>query len=362
MTLMVGTPAAGARIISDVVTTARGDFLSSLRRIHGDPRTWTVNIGEIMSVVSSAEELTVTVLVMGSTGICRLTSGSVLLAACAVDVAIGARQEIQFKVRLRSRRSKSLADATVIPVVWPDIDNLRFMVNTRNIDGTSNSTLSNGSTLATVENNGTLANQFTQISAGLRPTYVTNQLGGTHPVIRFVGDSIRFNQAASTGHFMADGSGCTIYIVYKRITGGSTVFLGTTGGGERGFLFWDRTPVDGSVGFYLYSSTIKIDLTSAANVMNTTQFNIVRVRVSSAGTPDVRIDVGGTSVASGNVTSFNTVTDFPLEIGGAPDTGFNANFDLAHLMIYAGDHDDTLSASVVDNILKHCGVSSFPAS
>jgi len=109
------------------------------------------------------------------------------------------------------------------------------VLHAQNANGLYNSGLSSGNTIATWENVGTSALDLTQSTAGARPTFTTNVVGG-QPILRFDGSDEMVAATAADWVFAADGTGSTLEIVYRQTATNPNNFqvLMSTQGGSCG--------------------------------------------------------------------------------------------------------------------------------
>lgn len=239
------------------------------------------------------------------------------------------------------------------PALWLDGDD---------IDGQRNSTLVNGQALASWINKGSLGGSMDQATVGLRPLFAASLLNGKGgATFDGVDDRLNSTLAASAFKFLHDGTGGSIYAVFRTNVSAAMVLASTRGsaGTSRGLtigtntLFRAQTSMSDGV-------AIQASVTGASNSLATNKFDVYASRLASAASPDLRVAVNGVSVGSVDATAFSALDPAATLVLGANATpGAFLAGDVACLLAYAADQSDAELSALQDFFQQKYGVT-FP--
>jgi len=246
----------------------------------------------------------------------------------------------------------------------PDASNLRVWLDGDDIDGTNNSTLTNGNTFAGWTNKGSLGGTMAQAVGANRPTFRTGVgPGGARPAADFDGaDFMLSSLAASAFTFMHDGTGATIYTVAKTTSSAARTLLATSTGAAANRGIGHRYNTSFSASYFMSDGVaLRINASSAAAAVTNGSFDVMASTLASADTPDMSIYVNGTSVATADATAFSAADPSnTLAIGANPGGAVAFLGPIYQAMVYAGSHDTATRAAVLAFLVAKAGVAGYP--
>jgi hypothetical protein len=246
----------------------------------------------------------------------------------------------------RSLRDPAWLAAVTARRAPPFAADLRVWVDPDDIDGAKNTTLTSGGVIGTIANKGTLGGTFVGTTGG-RPTFQPTAGAGGGPCMRFANTAgaCASSLPASSFAFMHDGSGCTIYSVFKTsVSQFGTIVATSTGAGTiRGIGF--RVSTTFRAGIYVSNGTLLIvNFNSANNVMTSGLHHVLSGTIRDRATGnDAEMFVEGVSVGGAAAGSaFSALAPAgTLTIGRTSADANRLIGDLGDLLIYAADHDAT---------------------
>jgi len=247
----------------------------------------------------------------------------------------------------------------------PDASNLRVWLDGDDIDGSNNSTLTNGNTFASWTNKGTLGGTMAQAVGANQPTFRTGVgPGGARPAADFDGvdDFMDSSLAASTFTFLHDGTGATIYTVAKTSLAGARTLLATGTGAAANRGIGHRYDTTFAANLYMSDGAVlRIYALSAINALTNGSFDMMASTLASADTPDASVYVNGTSVATGDAAAFSSAAPASTLRLGLNSAGIRPFLGpIYQAMVYAGSHDTATRAAVLAFLVAKAGVASYP--
>lgn len=266
---------------------------------------------------------------------------------------------------LATRRADGGGGGAVAP---PDAANMRAWMDSLDFDGSNNSTLTNGDSLAAVVNKGTLGGTFAQATGANRPTYTTGALNG-RPAALFDGnDNIVSSLTAADWAFLSDGSPFTIYTLAKTTSADPNAFqvlLATATGASaaRGLVYGpdDRSGLSRNDTQALAISNGSALVDNLAGTNNTAVSGVWNMLDAVRGVTTTSLYANGTQVATavaGALVAGNPTA--PLRFGAATNGTLPFAGLLATVVIYAGEHSPATQAQVWAWMAARYGVGSFP--
>lgn len=241
------------------------------------------------------------------------------------------------------RRPRRPSDFTLPPQA-----NLSVWLDGRDIDGQRNGTLSDGGSITTWTNKGSIADNPTQATPVNKPTFIASGLNGK-AIARFDGGDRVVFSTASDFTFMHDGTGSTVYSVVKTSTSAVHTICATSQGGAASVGCGHRYNSTFRTNFFVNDGVLtQINANSGNNAVLNGSFDVY-TSVLFDSSPDLTMYVQNVSVGTGNaVTTLPTgAPAAALHIGTAV-TGISGLVgDLAQLLVYRATHDATQRAAVL---------------
>lgn len=262
------------------------------------------------------------------------------------------------------RGDRRIGGAPPAPVI-PDAANMRGWVDSLDFDGSNNSTLTSGDSLASVVNKGTLGGVFSQGTGTAQPVYqAAAGPGGARPAAVLDGtDFLTSSLPMASWTFLHDGTGATIYSVVKTSTSAVHTIASTCNGGGTAIGVIHRYNTGFAASYAMNDGVaLRIAVNGAAASVTNGSFDVYASTLTSASTPNANLYVNNmaATVATANSAGFtSTQPASTLVIGATPSATFPLVGQLAAVLVYQGVHDATQRAAVLAFLQTRYGVT-FP--
>ena len=264
--------------------------------------------------------------------------------------------------QLGHRTSRRAASGGAGPVQPPDFANLRVWLDGDDIDGSGNSTLTNGQLISSWKNKGSLGGTMDQATSGNQPTYRSSLGPGGKAAAEFDSNDWMTSSLASSDYiFMHDGTGCTIYTIARMTTSAVHTLVSTSTGTAIGIGHRSVTAFTAS--YFMHDGAgIGVNPGAAASTLSNGFFDVQTSILTSAATPNATIVVNGSTVATADaIRAFSTGAPSSTTVIRANPTGIQTLTGMhGGALIFSSAHDSTTRAAVLAYLASKAGVASFP--
>ncbi len=186
-----------------------------------------------------------------------------------------------------------------------------------------------GSSVTAWANQGSLGGSFTQAAGPMQPGTATL---GANTVVRYDGvdDSLQHDGAASDWTFLHDGSGATIYLVFRPGSGVGAAFdtLRNSDGRVGSMLL-----IANNEALWLVGAGMSPFVLEPKGPALTGSAHVVVLRMESGAAPEYSLRIDGTAIASGSFANTPNSGDpyRTLQLGNQVDGGLPYNGDILEM-------------------------------